>query len=137
MSAKMFDSIGCSIVSGCSAPGRYAHSGLLGCPWRGPKRLSWALRKRGAHSHQEGRVSHSLLAFPAAKQMWQDDASAYQRISVRFVGLTLSRACKGKLCILRVIAIEVEVAVVAVEVAVEVEVTVCQHTNLVECTGDF
>ena len=140
MSAKTFDSIGCSIVSGCSAPGRYARSGSLGCPWRGPKWLSWALRKRRAHSHQEGRVSHSLLAFPAAKQMWQDDASAYQRISVRFVGLTLSRVCKGKLCILGVIAIEVEVAVVtvvAVEVTVEVEVMVCQHTNLIKCTGDF
>ena len=74
----------------------------------------------------------------------------YQRISVRFVGLTLSRVCKGKLCVLGVVAIEVEVEVevavvavvavvrvVAVEVAVEVEVTVCQHANLVECTGDF
>ena len=70
----------------------------------------------------------------------------YQRISVCFVGLTLSRVCKGKLCILGVIAIEVEVTVVtvvavvqvvAVEVAVEVEVVVCQHANLVECTGDF
>ena len=74
------------------------------------------------------------------KQMWQDDVSVYQRISIHFVGLTLSRACKGKLCILGVIAIEVKVAVVAVvavEVAVEVEVTVCQHANLVECTGDF
>ena len=146
MSTKTFDSIGCSIVSGCSAPGRYVCSGLLGCPWRGPKWLSWALRKRRAHSHQEGRVSHSLLAFPATKQMWRDDASAYQRISVRFVGLTLSRVCKGKLCILGVIAIEVEVAVVivvavvrvvTVEVAVEVEVVVCQHANLVKCTGDF
>ena len=67
----------------------------------------------------------------------------YQRISVRFVGLTLSRVCKGKLRVLGVVAIEVEVTVVtvvrviAVEVAVEVEVTVCQHANLVECTGDF
>ena len=56
------------------------------------------------------------------------------------MGLTLSRTCKGKLCILGVIAIEVKVtvvAVVAVEVAVDVEVVVCQHANLVECTGDF
>ena len=41
--------------------------------------------------------------------------SVYQRISIRFVGLTLSRVCKGKLHILRVVAIKVEV---------EVEVTV-------------
>ena len=71
----------------------------------------------------------------------------YQRISVCFVGLTLSRVFKGKLRILGVVAIEVEVEVevavvavvrvVAVEVTVEVEVTVCQHANLVECTGDF
>ena len=68
------------------------------------------------------------------------------------MGLTLSRVCKGKLRVLGVVAIEVEVEVevevavvavvavvqvVAVEVAVEVEVTVCQHANLVECTGDF
>ena len=52
---------------------------------------------------------------------------------------------KGKLHILRVVAIEVEVTVVTVaqvvtvEVTVEVEVIVCQHTNPVqfECTGDF
>ena len=68
----------------------------------------------------------------------------YQRISICFVGLTLSRVCKGKLHILGVVAIKVEVevtvvAVVAVVtvVAVEVEVMVCQHANLVECTGDF
>ena len=73
----------------------------------------------------------------------------YQRISVCFVGLTLSRVCKGKLRVLGVVAIKVEVAVVTVvavvavvrvvvvEVAVEVEVTVCQHANLVKCTGDF
>ena len=60
----------------------------------------------------------------------------YQRISIHFVGLTLSRVCKGKLCILGVIAIKVEVAVVT-EVVVEVEVAVCQHANLIECTGDF
>ena len=52
---------------------------------------------------------------------------------------------KGKLHILGVVAIKVEVEVtvvavvrvVTVEVTVEVEVTVCQHANLVECTGDF
>ena len=64
------------------------------------------------------------------------------------MGLTLSRVCKGKLCVLGVVAIEVKVKVtvvavvavvrvVAVEVTVEVEVTVCQHANLVKCTGDF
>ena len=72
------------------------------------------------------------------------------------MGLTLSRVCKGKLHVLGVVAIKVKVKVkvkvavvavvtvvqvvtveVAVEVAVEVEVTVCQHANLVECTGDF
>ena len=70
------------------------------------------------------------------------------------MGLTLSRVCKGKLHILGVVAIEVKVKVkvkvkvavvtvvtvvqvITVEVAVEVEVTVCQHANLVECTGDF
>ena len=69
--------------------------------------------------------------------------SVYQRISICFVRLTLSRMCKDKLCILKVVAIEVKVTVVTVvqvitvEVAVEVEVTVCQHANLVECTGDF
>ena len=69
------------------------------------------------------------------------------------MGLTLSRVCKGKLHVLRVVAIKVKVKVkvavvvvvavvavvrvVAVEVTVEVEVMVCQHANLVECTGDF
>ena len=69
----------------------------------------------------------------------------YQRISIRFVGLTLSRVCKGKLHILGVVAIKVEVEVtvvavvrvVTVEVTVEVEVAVCQHANLIECTDDF
>ena len=52
---------------------------------------------------------------------------------------------KGKLHILRVVAIKVKVTVVtvaqvvAIEVTVEVEVVICQHTNPVEfeCTGDF
>ena len=76
--------------------------------------------------------------------------SVYQRISICFVRLTLSRVCKDKLCILKVVAIEVKVEVevtvvavvavaqvVTVEVTVEVEVMVYQHANLVKCTGYF
>ena len=69
--------------------------------------------------------------------------SVYQRISICFVRLTLSRMCKDKLCILKVVAIEVKVTVVTVvqvvtvKVTVDVEVVVCQYTNLIKCTGDF